>query len=170
MQDIWSAYAGPGVHARGLDHSTWADQVDTRPTLLALTGLRDDYSSDGRVLIEDLSSHALPISLQANRAGLIQLGRVYKQILAADGSFAMDTLTASSKALRSGSAANDATYRRTEAALAGLDTLRDRLADQMSGVLLGAAYDHRASTRAETERLSIEGAALLAAAHALART
>jgi hypothetical protein len=168
MQDIWSAYAGPGVQARGVDHSTWADQVDTRPTLLALSGLRDDFSGDGRVLIEDLSSSALPKSLRANRSGLLELGRVYKQILAADGAFAMDTLTASTKGLQSGSATDDTTYRRTEAALSALDALRDRLADQMGSVLLGAAFDHQMASPSRTRLLSLEGVALLAAAHHLA--
>ena len=108
------------------------------------------------------------MSLRANRAGLLELGRVYKQVLAADGRFALDTLTASTKALRSGSAADDRTYLRTEAALTVLDALRDRLADQMSSVLLGAAFDHRTASPAQTTRLSLEGVALLAAAQHLA--
>jgi hypothetical protein len=37
------------VTARGVDSSTFADETDMRPTILALTGLEDDYQSDGRV-------------------------------------------------------------------------------------------------------------------------
>src|SRR5690348_5683393 len=35
---------------------TWVDETDIRPTLLYLTGLHDDYQSDGRVISEVLSS------------------------------------------------------------------------------------------------------------------
>ncbi len=168
MQDIWSAYAGPGVRSRGVDRTTWSDQVDTRPTVLALTGLRDDYASDGRVLIEDLSPSALPKSLRDNRSGLLALGRVYKQLLGSDGRFALDTLAASTAGLRSGSATDDRRYRATEAELAALDRLRDAVTGQMSAVLLGAAFDHRTATPAQLQRLDAEGTALLAAAHRLA--
>ncbi|MDT5017572.1 MAG: hypothetical protein QOD39_3732, partial [Mycobacterium sp.] len=129
MQTIWSAYVGPGVKNRGVDATTWADQTDMRPTILALTGLRDDYAVDGRVLTEDLEPSALPVSLRAHRIDVEALGRVYKQILAADGQFATDTLTASTTALTSGSTGNDHTYKVIEAALTTLDTLRNRIAD-----------------------------------------
>jgi hypothetical protein len=168
MQDIWSAYAGPGVRSRGVDHSTWSDQVDNRPTVLALAGLRDDYASDGRVLIEDLSPSALPKSLRVNRSGLLALGRVYKQLLAADGRFALDTLAASTAALGSGTATDDRRYRAVEAALSALDRLRDAVTAQMSSVLLGAAFDHASAGPRQVARLDLEGRALLAAAHRLA--
>src|SRR5207253_10336468 len=43
----WLGLAGPGVRRGGVDRQTWADHTDTRPTLLALTGLKDSYASDG---------------------------------------------------------------------------------------------------------------------------
>ena len=43
---------GPGVAQRGVDNSTWSDHTDSQPTMLALLGLRDDYTPDGRVLGE----------------------------------------------------------------------------------------------------------------------
>jgi hypothetical protein len=168
MQDIWSAYVGPGVSARGTDTTTWADQVDTRPTLLALAGLHDDYPVDGRVLIEDLAPSALPASLRQNRAGLLKLGRLYKQVLAADGQFAMDTLAVSTRALSSGSATNDVTYTHLEAQLTRLDNQRDALADRMGKVLLGAAFHGQPAGAARTAQLSSQASALLAAAHSLA--
>ncbi|MEO8889410.1 MAG: hypothetical protein ABI429_09035 [Jatrophihabitantaceae bacterium] len=169
MQDIWSAYAGPGVSARGTDRTTWADQTDTRPTLLALAGLHDDYPVDGRVLVEDLAPRALPRSLRAHRSTLLALGRVYKQVLAADGQFAEDTLTASTRALNSGSASNDRTYTQIEKALTVLDAARDRLADQMSTQLLGAAFQGRPINESRARRLITEGTLLLLAAKVLAR-
>ncbi|HEX4259266.1 MAG TPA: hypothetical protein VH089_29530, partial [Streptosporangiaceae bacterium] len=73
--------AGPGVKHLGLDGDTpsqgpnsagpdsgqitvpgsgttgtWMDETDIRPTLLYLTGLRDDYQSDGRVISQILTS------------------------------------------------------------------------------------------------------------------
>ena len=56
------AFVGPGVTARGVDSTTWADETDVRPTMMALLGLHDDYVSDGRVLLEDVSRAFLPPS------------------------------------------------------------------------------------------------------------
>ena len=168
MQDIWSAYVGPGIDSRGIDASTWADQTDTRPTLLAVAGLHDDYPVDGRVLIEDLNPAAMPSSLRTNRDGLLELGRLYKQILAADGQFATDTLTLSTRALASGNSTNDTTYTVLESALTRLDTARDSLAAQMSTVLLGAAFDHRPAGAARITVLSLQAKALLTGVHLLA--
>jgi hypothetical protein len=94
----------PGIAARGTDTTTWTDQVDARPTLLSLAGLRDDYPVDGRVLTEITVPSALPSALRVNRAAVLRLGQVYKQILASDGQFADDTLAASTRAIGSGSA------------------------------------------------------------------
>ena len=81
VNNTWLGLVGPGVKNLGTDGSgpgdgpssagdanagtktdpqvvnpgTWADQADVRPTLMALTGLKDDYVEDGRVLTEDLT-------------------------------------------------------------------------------------------------------------------
>jgi hypothetical protein len=143
MDTIWMALAGPGVKARGTDNSTWTDQVDTRPTVLALTGLRDRYTDDGRVLVEDLKSGALPWSLRVNTQDLTRLNAVYKQITAADGQFAVETLTQSTRALTSGSTAGDGLYTSIENRLTALDARRDQLAGQIADVLAGAAFHNR---------------------------
>jgi hypothetical protein len=168
MQNIWSAYAGPGIAARGTDATTWTDQVDTRPTLLALAGLRDDYAVDGRVLVEIASPSALPPALRAHSQTVLRLGQAYKQILAADGHFAEDTLAASTKALSSGSATDDQTYTRLSAALSALDAWRDRLADQIADQLLGAAFHDKPVGPGRAATLTAEANVLLAAARALA--
>ena len=36
----------------GVDSTTWTDHTNLRPTILSLTGLKDDYTDDGRVLVE----------------------------------------------------------------------------------------------------------------------
>lgn len=169
MQTIFSSYAGPGVSARGIDGATWSDQTDNRPTLLALAGLHDDYASDGRVLIEELSPSALPVSLRIDRPALLRLGQLYKQVTAADGQFAEDTLAVSTKAVSSGTASNDQTYTVLESALTALDNQRDRLSAQISEALLGAAFDHRPVSKSQASSLSLQASALLAAAHLLAK-
>ena len=169
MQNIFSAYVGPGVSARGIDSRTWTDQVDARPTLLALAGLHDDYAVDGRVLTEILNPKALPASLNHNRAELARLGQLYKQITAADGKFAEDTLAISTKALVSGTATDDRTYQRLESVLIWLDNARDRLSQQISAALLGAAFDHRPVSRRDAASLSARASLLLAVTHGLSK-
>lgn len=169
MDTIWSAYAGPGIAARGIDGKTWTDQTDMRPTVLDLAGLRDDYQVDGRVLTEIAAPPALPAALRANPREVLALGQAYKQILASDGQFAVDTLTASTHGLASGAATGDSAYTRTEAALSALDAWRDRLAGQISGQLLGAAFGGRPVSQAQARDLTAGAHRLLAAAAALAR-
>ncbi len=169
MQDIWAAYAGPGIRSRGVDRTTFTDQVDMRPTVLALTGLHDDYPVDGRVLVEITSPWALPRALREHAGTVRALGLVYKQILATTGPFAMDTLEASTRALASGSSSNDATYNRIEALLNALDTWRNRVADQIGGQLLDAAFHGRPVDERQARALIFEAYLLLAAARALGR-
>ena len=164
---IWLGLAGPGVKNRGVDPSTWADQTDVRPTMLALLGLHDDYRVDGRVLTEDLTPWALPGVLRANPQ-LRELGELYKQIQAGEGSFASDTLTASTKALNSGTTADDHLYTQIEGQLSALDDQRDALAGQISQVLLGAAFDHRPAPDWRVRALICQAQELLDAAHQLA--
>jgi hypothetical protein len=139
MQTIWLGLVGPGVRNRGVDTSTWADQVDLRPTLMALTGLHDDYRVDGRVLTQELNSRNLPWSLRVDQGTLTRLGTAYKQILAVDGQFGLTTLAASTHGIASNTP-GDAQYLATEQALTKLDQRRDRLAGQTQNVLLGAEF------------------------------
>lgn len=168
MQTIFSSYVGPGVRARGIDSTTWSDQTDNRPTMLALAGLRDDYAADGRVLIEELSPHALSPALRHNRAALLKLGQLYKQLAAADGQFAEDTLAVSTRALASGSATDDRAYARLETTLTVLDKLRDGLTAQISQALLGAAFADRPVSGWQAASLNLQATLLLAATHAIA--
>ncbi len=50
-----AANSAPQLDTSLTNSGTWADHTDIRPTLMALTGLRDDYIEDGRVLTEDLT-------------------------------------------------------------------------------------------------------------------
>jgi len=83
---------GPGVRHLGVDHGVWTDHTDTRPTVLALLGLKDDYRADGRVIFEILRSDATPDGLHQDRAALRRLADAYKQLNAAVGQFGLDSL------------------------------------------------------------------------------
>src|SRR5204863_592084 len=113
----------------------WTDHTDVRPTMLTLLGLQDDYGHDGRAVVQPLYDWAVPQSLIAHRETLLRLGDVYKQLNAAFGSFAMDTLKASTIALASGSTADDSTYATIEGKIHDLTVSRDALAASIKSAL-----------------------------------
>jgi hypothetical protein len=139
----WLGMVGPGVRNLGQDDTTWADHTDGRPTMLSLLGLQDTYVHDGRVLIDQLDAWAVPQSLRAHRETLRRLGDVYKQLNAPFGSLAMDTLVASTQALKS-DAPNDAEYTCIEGKIASLTTARDNLASQIRAAMDSAAFGGQA--------------------------
>jgi hypothetical protein len=169
QQDIastWVGYVGPGVRNTG-ESDLWTDHTDVRPTMLTLLGLHDDYGHDGRAVVQPLYDWAVPQSLRAHRETLLRLGDVYKQLNAAFGSFAMDTLTASTKALAS-NAANDSTYTSVENRIQTLTASRNALAAEIKGALDAAAFDRRPLDE-QTAKGWIDSANdLLAQAHDLA--
>jgi hypothetical protein len=124
----------PGSHTRG----TWADLTDVRPTLLYLTGLRDDYQSDGRVISEVLAAPDRAL----RPAAVTALGACYKQLNSSVGQFGTATLQAATKAIESNSA-GDSTYTRTDRALSALEQARDHLAGVVKGELSAAAFGNR---------------------------
>jgi hypothetical protein len=135
----WLGIVGPGVLNLGQDDATWADHTDLRPTILTLVGLGDSYVHDGRVLIEALDKQVLPQGLIAHREALRRLIPVYKQLNAPFGSFGMDTLVASTRALES-DAPGDATYVSIENSIQDLTSLRDPLATKIRNALDAAAF------------------------------
>jgi hypothetical protein len=143
IASTWVGYVGPGVRNMGTS-DVWTDHTDVRPTMLTLLGLHDDYTHDGRAVVQPLYDWAVPQTLRAHRETLIRLGDVYKQLNASFGSFAMDTLRASTKALASGSVANDSTYTTIENQIIDLTAQRDALAGQIKTALSKAAFDGQA--------------------------
>jgi hypothetical protein len=160
----WSSFVGPRVAPRGIDgpapaggneardpnshhtvpqashRGTWVEETDLRPTLMWLTGLRDDYAPDGTVVTAALRH--VPASLRDTR----RLARVYRQLNSAVGRFATNTLIADSRALRSGTGGDDSTYTREQRQLRRLAGERDWLAGRMK-VMLHEAAHHRAPSR-----------------------
>lgn len=144
----WLGIVGPGVqvssqNSQGTNNSqgtqiAFSDQTDVRPTMMALLGLQDDYTSDGRILIEALDPTVLPASVNNSFDILVQLGNVYKQINAPFGQVGKDSLIVSTVALASNSP-NDGTYTNLENKIASWRTRRDVLAADIKGVLDAAA-------------------------------
>jgi hypothetical protein len=162
----WLGIVGPGVrHLR--DDDTWADHTDGRPTMLSLVGLEDTYIHDGRVLIDQLHDWAVPQTLRAHRETLRRLGEVYKQLNAPFGAFGMDTLVASTRAIKSGSALDDSTYTAIAKQIESLTVQRDALASEMRELLDGAAFGDKAINEHQAKHLIAQGHDLLAQAAAL---
>ena len=138
--NTWVGFVGPGVESNGVDSSTWTDHTNVRPTILELLGLHDDYVHDGRVLIEALDKHATPHELDDHHGTIQQLGDVYEQLNASFGTFAAETLKASTTAIESNDP-GDATYLSTEHTIQVLTVERDELASKIKAALDGAAFD-----------------------------
>ncbi|UQX87008.1 alkaline phosphatase family protein [Jatrophihabitans telluris] len=181
----WSSLVGPGVAARGVDGpqaaagnqasdpnsrrtvpqasriGTWVEETDLRPTLLHLTGLKDDYPTDGRVISQALSRPSR--ALRATTA----LAADYQQLNSSVGAFATNTLIADSAALASGTASSDAAFAREQRALRALAEARDALATRMKQVLADAQAGHRPS-RVTLVLLRAGARALIAGSRVLA--
>jgi hypothetical protein len=181
------AFAGPGVRNRGLDGTaaadgpnsagpnsgqvevvdsgtkgTWVDETDIRPTLIYLTGLKDDYEHDGRVISQILAN--------PNRAlaapGVAGLGACYKQLNSSVGQFGAATLQAATAGIES-STPGDAKYRTITAALTGLDRTRDVLAQHIKDRLEAAAFGNAPVNGVHGQTVACQ--ALIATAQSLAQ-
>jgi hypothetical protein len=158
----YTAWAGPGVKHAGLDGQspatgpnsagpnsgqgvvatsgttgTWVDETDIRPTLMYLTGLKDDYEHDGRVISEILASPNSALSAP----GVAALGACYKQLNSSVGQFGNFTLQASTAAVASDTP-GDTEFQTVNAALSGLERTRDVLAQHIKDRLEAAAFDN----------------------------
>ena len=190
INSTWLGLVGPGVAHNGVDGSgpaqgpnsagpnsgqgtipavqnpgTWADHTDIRPTMLALVGLKDDYPTDGRVLVEDMTARVVPNGL--NTPGVTQLMACYKQLNSSVGVFGTDTLKADTAAIESGSAGNDGTYTDFLGRLAPLAAHRDALAGQIKSALAGATDGTSKLTKAQAAGLTSDCAQTLLAASQL---
>jgi len=156
----WLGMVGPGVDQTGIDSTTWSDHTDIRPTIMTLVGLKDDYSHDGRVLVEDLTGYAQPSAVRKS-SSFVALAQIYKQLDACVGQFGLATLSASTTALESGSSSDDSTYTNLENQLASFGSLRDTLAGQMIALLEGAEFSGQPFSDAQAQSLITQGQTLL---------
>jgi hypothetical protein len=156
----WLGMVGPGIAQIGVDSTTWSDHTDIRPTMMALLGLKDDYSHDGRVLFEDFQGWAVPPSLQKARGVVMQLAQVYKQIDACVGQLGLKTLAVSTRALESNDS-GDSTYTQLENQLISINNQRDALAAQMIALLEAAEFGGQPINQQQAKQLISQGNALL---------
>ena len=153
----WLGMVGPGIRHFGRTDEIWSDHVDVRPTILSLVRLKDDYASDGRVIVEAIDSSALPKSLRTHAETLRELGQVYKQIDAPVGQLGLSTLKLSTRALEG----NDATYSRIEKQLISLTSTRNGIASQIISILNAAAFNGQVINERQARQLIERGESLL---------
>ncbi len=182
----WLGIVGPGVKNLGVDGpqpahgpnsagpdsgqvtvpgsgttGTWIDETDVRPTMIYLTGLRDDYEHDGRVISQVLTDPNSALS----QPGVAQLGACYKQLNSSVGEFGTDTLIASTAAIESNSA-GDTTYQHADHVLSTLEGARDHLTASIKGELEAVAFGNVTIHGTSSQLTSCDD--LLGAAHTLA--
>jgi hypothetical protein len=167
INTTWLGLVGPGVAATGVNNAIWSDQTDIQPTMMALLGLRDDYTPDGVVLGDVVKRAALPPAMLTGYPTLSKLGQVYTQLEAAVGKFGLATLTASTRALASDSP-GDSVYTGIEKQLTALGSARDLMAARMQALLTGAEFGGQPISAKTAKSLISAGNALLAQAQTLA--
>ena len=136
----WVGYVGPGVRNTG-DYEGWTDHTDVRPTMLTMLGLKDDYETDGRAVVQPLFDWAVRNE---------------------------ETLTASTRALASGSAADDSTYTSIQGQIASLTSQRDALVAQIRSGLNAAQFDGKALNEQQAKAWISQAQSLIDQATALA--
>jgi arylsulfatase A-like enzyme len=157
----WLGLVGPGVQHAGPTDAFFSDHTDTRPTIMGLVGLKDDYAHDGRVLFEVLHDNALLRGKQADKNVITRLAEAYKDINAPVGRLGRKTFAISTAALTG----DDATYTKLEAQLTELTNARNKIAQQMIDMLEGAAFDNKSIDKRQAEQLIGEAEALVASIH-----
>jgi hypothetical protein len=153
---------GPGVKNLGVSKPSdfYTDHVDVRPTLMFLTGIKDDYQHDGRVILELVDNNGLPTSLHAHSDTLRDLGQLYKQIDAPFGQLAGDALKVSTYAIESDSA-GDATYSALENKIEAWTAWRNELTSQIKPMLEGAEFHGQQVNDLEAWWIMLQGQVLL---------
>jgi arylsulfatase A-like enzyme len=142
QQDItrtWLGMVGPGVRRLGRTGELFTDHTDIRPTLVSLSGLKDDYSHDGRVVFEILDHEALPISLRGHDETLSALAAAYKAINAPLGELGRKSLKIATAALTSDATTIDA----LDGPINDLTARRNAIAGDMIAMLEAAAFDNK---------------------------
>jgi len=153
----WLGIVGPGVKNNGVDDDVWSDHTDIRPTMLALTGLQDDYQHEGRALVEEFHNWALPVGVSDSGDEFTELARAFKKINAPNAELGRESLRISTKAL----AGDDKTYSHLEDRLSGITSVRDLLAGEMLDRLEDAEFNKKKISEWEERKLVHEADELL---------
>ena len=174
----WLGMVGPGVAKMGVDSTDRTDHTDIRPTMMLLLGLKDDYTYDGRALVEALTPQAIPQAMRdvggqvfgpgmPGAGTFTSLAQMYEQINAPTGQFGITTLAISTHALESNTP-GDATYTYLEGQLSMMTTQRNAIAAQMISLLYGAEFNNHHIDGTQAQSLISQGQSLLTQANQLA--
>ncbi|HEX4583066.1 MAG TPA: hypothetical protein VH139_13485, partial [Acidobacteriaceae bacterium] len=163
----WLGMVGPGVVPAGVDHTTWSDHTDVRPTMLTLLGLKDDYSHEGRALVEKFKGWAQPSAVKKG-GSFVPLAQALKQITAPVGPLGLASLHASTVALKKGNPQDDSTYTGIENQLASFTAERDTLVAQIQPLLEAAESDGTPIPDSTADTLIQQAANLLSRVQAYA--
>ena len=136
ITNTWLGMAGPGIEKVGVTGAIFSDHTDIRPTMMSLVGLTDDYTHDGRVLIEVMTDGAVPATLRQHRETFGRLASVYKAINAPLGTLGMTTLQSTTAAVQG----NDTTYIGYLAQLKALTGQRNTIAGHMIQVMEASEF------------------------------
>jgi hypothetical protein len=158
INTTWLGLVGPDVKNLGQTGALWTDHSDIRPTIMALTGLQEDYIHQGRPISQVMTE---------TRQDLNQLADVYKQINAPVGQLSLDSVRFATKATLSNSA-GDQTYINADAQIAAWTTQRNDLAAKMIALLDTTAPGYTNHNDRNVSNLIAQGEQLLAEVHAAA--
>ncbi|MBV8120184.1 MAG: hypothetical protein JO081_09645, partial [Alphaproteobacteria bacterium] len=136
ITNTWLGFAGPGVEKIGVTGAFFSDHTDIRPTLMSLAGLTDDYSHDGRVLIEIMTDGVVPATLQQHRATFSRLASIYKAINAPLGPVGMTSLQHATAAIDG----SDGAYLAFLSELKAFTIERNTIAGQMIQMLEASEF------------------------------
>jgi hypothetical protein len=160
VNKTWLGLVGPGVRHEGVTHGVWSDHADVRPTILALSGLADDYAHQGRVLVEAMHGR--------QDESFVLLASAYKAINAPVGPLSLASLRIATAAAKSGDASSDAEYAQVTQWLADVTRARDALAARMESALDDAEFHGTPVDPWQAWRLAGEAYALVAEVETLA--
>ena len=148
----WLGMVGPGVAnpAEGVRSDVWSDHTDIRPTILALTGLKDDYQHQGRVLFEIMNQTSVPPALLVNENQNLELAQVYKQIEAPVGELGLNSLIISTCAE---SSADNGVFNDREGKLGSFTNRRNQIGDEMATRLEAAEFANTPIPPQDAQRL-----------------
>jgi hypothetical protein len=158
INTTWLGLVGPDVKKLGVTGKLWTDHSDIRPTIMALTGLHDDYIHQGRPISQVMAE---------TRQDLNRLGDVYKQINAPVGQLSLDSIAFATRATLSNSS-GDQTYINADAQIAAWTTQRNNLAFKMIALLDTTAPGYTNHNDRNVNDLIRQGEQLLAEVHAAA--
>ncbi len=164
INTTWLGVVGPHVKHLGVTGRFWTDHSDIRPTLMALTGLKDDYAHQGRPITEIINGLGEDGEGEDGGENLSRLAALYKQIEAPLGQLSLDSVKFATAATLT-STPGDATYIAADATIAGWAAQRDALAAKIIVLLDPTAPGGHDRNRSDIHDLAAQASRLLAEVH-----